>query len=129
MGRLMSANVARGGFEVRSYDIKGSGSCRSAREAAEGADVLITMLPDGDAVRDAVLEALPSLKRGAVVIDLVYRLDGPTRLLREAAARGAVAIDGREVLVDQARGQFRMMTGRELPLRLARQVAGLEAGP
>ena len=39
---------------------------------------------------------------------------------------GAVAIDGREVLVDQARGQFRMMTGRELPLDLARRAAGLE---
>ena len=36
-----------------------------------------------------------------------------------------MAIDGREVLVDQARGQFRMMTGRELPLDLARRAAGL----
>jgi len=68
------------------------------------------------------------LRPGAVVIDLVYLMDRPTRLLEEAAARGAVAIDGREVLVDQARGQFRMMTGRELPLALARRVAGLEAG-
>jgi 3-dehydroquinate dehydratase/shikimate dehydrogenase len=69
------------------------------------------------------------LRSGAVppvVIDLVYLMDRPTRLLAEAAARGAVAIDGREVLVDQARGQFRMMTGRDLPLSLARRVAGLE---
>jgi shikimate 5-dehydrogenase len=40
-----------------------------------------------------------------------------------------VAIDGREVLVDQARGQFRMMTGRDLPLNLARRAAGLEDLP
>jgi 3-dehydroquinate dehydratase / shikimate dehydrogenase len=66
------------------------------------------------------------LRPGAVVIDLVYLMDRATRLLRAAAARGAVAIDGREVLIDQARGQFRMMTGRELPLDLARRVAGLE---
>lgn len=69
------------------------------------------------------------LRPGAVVIDLVYRLDRPTRLLAEAAAQGAVAIDGREVLIDQARGQFRMMTGQDLPLGLARRVAGLEELP
>ncbi len=70
--------------------------------------------------------AVDRLIPGAVVIDLVYHMDRPTRLLEAAAARGAVAIDGREVLVDQARGQFRMMTGRDLPLNLARRVSGLE---
>ena len=59
-------------------------------------------------------------------MDLVYFVDRPTRLLVEAAARGALVIDGREVLVDQARGQFQLMTGRELPLGLARRAAGLE---
>ncbi len=67
------------------------------------------------------------LRPGATVIDLVYLLDRPTRLLDQAAMRGAVAIDGREVLIDQARGQFRLMTGRELPLDLARRATGLEA--
>ncbi len=67
------------------------------------------------------------LRPGAVVIDLVYRLDRPTPLLEAAAARGAVAIDGREVLIDQARGQFRLMTGQELPLDLARRATGLES--
>lgn len=66
------------------------------------------------------------LRPGAVVIDLVYLLDRPTRLLDAAAARGAMAIDGREVLIDQARGQFRLMTGRDLPLDLARRATGLE---
>ena len=37
-----------------------------------------------------------------------------------------MAVDGREVLIDQARGQFRLMTGRDLPLELARRAAGLE---
>ena len=67
------------------------------------------------------------LRPGATVIDLVYLMDRPTRLLDEAAARGAVAIDGREVLIDQARGQFRLMTGQGLPLDLARRATGLEA--
>ena len=69
MGKLMAANLAKK-FKVRSYDLNGSGNCRSAREAAEGSDALITMVPDGDDVRDAVLDALPGLKRGAVVIDM-----------------------------------------------------------
>jgi 3-dehydroquinate dehydratase/shikimate dehydrogenase len=92
-------------------------------------DLLVNATALGRGDDDPLPFQVDGLRPRAVVIDLVYRLDGPTRLLAEAAARGAVAIDGREVLVDQARGQFRMMTGSELPLRLARQVAGLEAGP
>ena len=42
----MAANLAKK-FKVRSYDLNGSGNCRSAREAAEGSDALITMVPDG----------------------------------------------------------------------------------
>jgi len=70
MGRLMSANLAAGGYTVRSYDLNGSGTCKSAKEAADGAGILITMLPDGAAVRKAVLAALPGLEPGAVVIDM-----------------------------------------------------------
>jgi 3-hydroxyisobutyrate dehydrogenase len=94
MGRLMSANLGRGGFAVRSYDLDGSGSCRSAREAAEGAEVLITMLPDGDAVREAVLEAMPALKPGSVVIDMSSSDPAATRALEPAlGARGIALLD------------------------------------
>jgi 3-dehydroquinate dehydratase/shikimate dehydrogenase len=67
------------------------------------------------------------LRPGSVVIDLVYDAarPGPTRLLQEAAAKGAVAIEGREVLLSQGLGQFRMMTGREMPVDLARRLLGL----
>lgn len=91
-------------------------------------DILVnaTSLGRGDG------EALPfpvgGLRPGAVVIDMVYG-DGPTPLLREAAARGAVTVDGREVLLGQAVGQFRMMTGRELPRELVRRIVGLEETP
>jgi len=66
----MAANLARGGFAVQSFDLKGNGNCKSIRDAARGAEVLITMLPDGDAVRDAVLSALPHLTKGCVVVDM-----------------------------------------------------------
>lgn len=70
MGVPMAANLARGGFAVQSFDLKGNGNCQSIRDAARGAEVLITMLPDGDAVRDAVLSALPHLTKGCVVVDM-----------------------------------------------------------
>ena len=92
-------------------------------------DLLVNATSLGRGEDDPLPFDVERLRPGAVVIDLVYLLDRPTRLLVEAAARGAVAIDGREVLVDQARGQFRMMTGQELPMDLARRAAGLEDLP
>lgn len=92
-------------------------------------DLLVNATSLGRGDGDPLPFGVDRLRSKAVVIDLVYLADRPTRLLAEAAARGAVAIDGREVLVDQARGQFRMMTGRDLPLNLARRVAGLEDLP
>jgi len=69
MGTLMVARLEKH-YAVRSFDLNGKGNCRSARDAAAGADLLITMVPDGDAVRDAVLDALPALKPGAIVVDM-----------------------------------------------------------
>lgn len=70
MGRLMAANVRRAGFHLRSFDPNGTGNCRSAAEAARGAEALVTMVPDGKAVRAAIQAALPGLSPGAVVIDM-----------------------------------------------------------
>lgn len=91
MGKLMAANLA-GNYAVRSYDLNGKGNCRSAREAAHGVDALITMLPDGDAVREAVLDALPSLKPGAVVIDMSSSEPAGTRALGRALSRNRIAM-------------------------------------
>ena len=81
MGKLMSANLRKAGYTIQSFDVNGSGNCRSAREAATGAKVLITMVPDGKAVRHAVKAALPGLARGAIVIDMSSSAPGTTREL------------------------------------------------
>jgi 3-hydroxyisobutyrate dehydrogenase len=81
MGQLMAANLAAAGYRVQSFDLNKKGNRRSARAAAEGADALITMLPDGDAVREAVLDALPGLKPGAVVVDMSSSDPAGTRAL------------------------------------------------
>jgi 3-hydroxyisobutyrate dehydrogenase len=94
MGKLMAANLAAAGFSVQSYDLRKTGNRRSAHEAAKGADALITMLPDGDAVRDAVLDALPALERGAVVVDMSSSDPAATRALGKALeAKGVAMVD------------------------------------
>lgn len=90
MGGLMAANLAAAGFPVQSFDLNKKGNRKSARQAADGADALITMLPDGDAVRDAVLDALPGLKAGAVVIDMSSSDPAGTRALGHALAKNKV---------------------------------------
>jgi 3-hydroxyisobutyrate dehydrogenase len=94
MGRLMAANLEAAGFAVQSFDINRKGNRKSARAAAEGADALITMLPDGEAVREAVLDALPALKAGTVVIDMSSSDPAGTRALGKALeAKGVGMVD------------------------------------
>jgi len=94
MGQLMAANLAAAGFAIQSFDIRKTGNRKSAADAARGADVLITMLPDGDDVREAVLDALPALKPGAVVVDMSSSDPAGTRALGKAlGAKGIGMVD------------------------------------
>jgi 3-hydroxyisobutyrate dehydrogenase len=90
MGQLMAANLEAAGFAVQSYDLNKKGNRRSAADAAKGADALITMLPDGDAVREAVLDALPALKPGSVVIDMGSSDPAGTRALGVALSKNKI---------------------------------------
>jgi 3-hydroxyisobutyrate dehydrogenase len=92
MGKLMSANLAAGGYAVQSFDLNGSGNRKSAQAAADGAHILITMLPDGAAVRKAVRAALPGLQAGAVVIDMSSADPGSTRELQKELNRKHVLL-------------------------------------
>jgi 3-hydroxyisobutyrate dehydrogenase len=94
MGRLMAANLEAAGFSVQSFDLNGRGNCKSARAAVENAEVVITMLPDGETVREAALDALPALARGSVVIDMSSSDPAGTRALGTAlAAKGIAMVD------------------------------------
>jgi 3-hydroxyisobutyrate dehydrogenase len=92
MGQLMSANLAAGGYTIQSYDLNGSGNCKSAQAAADGAHILITMLPDGAAVRKAVRAALPGLQAGAVVVDMSSSDPGATRELEKALSKAHILL-------------------------------------
>lgn len=56
-----------------------------------------------------------ALPRDAVVMDAVYEPE-QTRLLRDAAERGARTVPGKWMLVHQAAEQFRLWTGLEPPI-------------
>lgn len=107
MGRPMAALLARAGYPLRVHDAKpqaleafsgeSATACASAAEAARGASVLITMLPDGKAVRDVLLgagRAADSLERGVTVVDMSSSDPVGTRELGEAlAAKGLALVD------------------------------------
>ncbi len=92
MGRPMAANLEKAGFALRSFDLNGAGNCASAAEAARGADVFLTMLPDGKAVRECVLHS--ELPKGMLVLDMSSSDPVGTRSLGEAlAARDIGLVD------------------------------------
>jgi len=107
MGRPMSGHLAKAGQRIRAYDASpdqlaavageiGATACASAAEAAKGADVLITMLPDGKIVRKVLLDdgAAAALPKGATVIEMSSSDPVGTRALGETlAAQGVVLVD------------------------------------
>lgn len=81
---------------------------------AEGYDIVVNATPVGRDT-DEIPFQIERLNDDAVVIDLVYG-SRPTPLVDTTRARRQIAIDGRDVLVTQVRHQFRMMTGKEMPI-------------
>lgn len=142
MGAPMARRLLAAGHALRVHDRSADARaafrrtprvtvCASAAEAATGARVVITMLPDGRAVRAALAGrsgALQRLGRGAVVIDMSSADPADTRALGEACAAGGVRlldapVSGR---VEGARdGTLTIMVGGPKPT-LARVRAVLE---
>jgi len=74
MGGPMAANLAKAGYRVSGFDtagvtVEGVTNVASAPEAAAGADVVITMLPNGAILRVVADQILPAMKAGAVLLD------------------------------------------------------------
>ena len=73
MGAPMAANLQASGHEVVGFDKVASPNelemAASSAAAAEGADVVITMLPNGDILRAVASEIHPAMKAGAVHLD------------------------------------------------------------
>src|SRR3981189_349390 len=110
MGRPMAARLIEAGFKLRVFDVSQKavsdfvGACPAAvataspRAASEGVDALITMLPDGKIVRQALIEgqdaARKSLLAGVLVLDMSSSNPVDTqKLARDLASAGAALLD------------------------------------
>lgn len=74
MGAPMAANLAAAGHQVTGFDmasvaVDGVAMAASAPEAADGADVVITMLPNGAVLRSVADEIIPAMRKGATFLD------------------------------------------------------------
>jgi shikimate dehydrogenase len=86
-------------------------------------DVLINATPVGSSVVPNESCVPAGLHRpGTVVMDMVYE-PLETRLLREAQAAGCTIVDGLQMLLAQAAGQFEAWTGIEAPLDVMKATA------
>ena len=93
MGVPMGACLIKAGFTVtgldlseaarRNFDAAGGKTARDVAAAVSSADVVITLLPNGKIVRDAVSSLRPHLKAGAILVEMSSADPIGTRALGE----------------------------------------------
>jgi len=89
--------------------------------AAQGADLIVNATSVGlDPLVKESAVPVDILLSHHIVVDLVYGA-GPTLLVREAKARGATAVDGKEMLVMQAADSYELWTGLRPPTDVMRR--------
>ncbi|TJZ83048.1 3-hydroxyisobutyrate dehydrogenase [Paracoccus hibiscisoli] len=74
MGAPMAANLAAAGHQVAGFDTaaptpQGVTAASSAAEAVREADVVITMLPNGQILQAVAAQIIPAMRAGAVLCD------------------------------------------------------------
>lgn len=127
MGAPMAMNLVRAGFDVVGYNRSpektarlvdaGGRAAASASDAATGADIVITMLPDSPDVEAVALGdggVLAQLAPGALLIDMsTVRPDVAVRLAEHGDERGVRVLDAPVSGGDQgaANGTLSIMVG------------------
>ncbi|CAM4127346.1 3-hydroxyisobutyrate dehydrogenase [Mycobacterium basiliense] len=143
MGAPMSANLVGAGHTVRGFDpvpaaaaaaaAGGASVHDSAAAAVTGADVVLTMLPNGELVKRCYAEVLPTAQPGALFIDSstisvtdarevhalaeshgMAQLDAPVSGGVKGAAAGTLAfmVGGDEAALQRARPVLEPMAGK-----------------
>jgi 3-hydroxyisobutyrate dehydrogenase len=104
MGGPMAANLGRAGFELTVYtrtrekaerfaSQHGARAAETAREAAEGADFVVTMVPDAPEVEEVLLGeqgAVHGLEQGSLAIDMSTIAPTASRAIAERLADDGV---------------------------------------
>ena len=100
MGLPMAVNLAKAGHTLRVFDTQsdaiekasaeGMEPCQTAAETVEGADLVITMLPNGDIVRKVFDEIVPAAAKGTVIVDCSTIDVASAKAVHEQAAEAAL---------------------------------------
>ena len=98
MGAPMAANLKAAGHDVIGFDTVASPDglpmAQSAQAAVDGADVVITMLPNGTILRAVASDILDHMKGGALLLDCsTVEVDSARAVAAEAEQRGLMALD------------------------------------
>jgi len=99
MGAPMAKNLAQAGHDVAGFDtanvsVDGVKHAASALDAATGADVVFTMLPNGDILRSVASDIIPVMSKGAVLADCsTVDVDSARAVGADATAAGLMALD------------------------------------
>lgn len=99
MGGPMALNLARAGHDVAGFDPatplpEGIVAAASAAEAAQGAQVVITMLPNGAILRSVADQVIPAMPPGAVLCDCsTVDVDSARAVAQAARDAGLEALD------------------------------------
>lgn len=98
MGAPMALNLARSGFAVTGFDTvarpEGLDLAPSAVAAAIDADVVITMLPNGEILRAVADQVIPTMKQGAILCDCsTVDVDSARAVANQARMAGLGALD------------------------------------
>ena len=98
MGAPMAANLIAAGHDVSGFDTlakpEGIPLAADAQTAVAGADVVITMLPNGTILRSVASEVVGHMKSGAVLLDCsTVDVDSARAVAEAAAGNGLLALD------------------------------------
>lgn len=99
MGAPMARNLATAGHDVTGFDmadvaVEGVTIADTAANAAKGADVVITMLPNGAILRSVAAQVIPEMQAGATLIDCsTVDVDSARAVAQEAENAGLLFVD------------------------------------
>ncbi|MEM7752937.1 MAG: 3-hydroxyisobutyrate dehydrogenase [Pseudomonadota bacterium] len=99
MGAPMARNLAAAGHRVTGFDVVARvpdnvSKAESAAATATGADIVITMLPDGAILRAVADQVIPAMRSGAILLDCsTVDVDSARAVAAQASAAGLGALD------------------------------------
>lgn len=99
MGAPMAANLAAAGHDVLGFDTaapvpNGVTAVNAAADVADGADVVITMLPNGKILQMVADQIIPAMKQGAILCDCsTVDVDSARAVAQQAKQAGLGSLD------------------------------------